>query len=152
MHIFFLSFYRLLMDLFKLKHINCIIFTFLHIQRQQIAAKSQSLQCFYPALIFAFSHASSILFTYKILLRWLLNDLVLFFGQNYRISHHNYLLSFEGSTFLILNLKTLAQRFQVCYAQKHMRETWDCSFKKTDTLRVFNWSFSILFQGQMIQF
>ena len=60
--LFFLSFYRLLMDLFKLKHINCIIFTFLYIQRQQIAAKSLSLQRFYPASIFAFSHASNILF------------------------------------------------------------------------------------------
>ena len=27
--LFFLSLYRLLMDLFKVKHVNCIIFTFL---------------------------------------------------------------------------------------------------------------------------
>ena len=47
------------MDLFKLKHINSIIFTFPHIQRQQIAAKSLLLQRFYPASIFAYSYASS---------------------------------------------------------------------------------------------
>ena len=60
---FFLPFYKLLMDLFSLKHIICIIFTFLYIQRQQIAAKSLSLQRLHPASIFAFSHASNILFT-----------------------------------------------------------------------------------------
>ena len=33
----------------------------------------------------------------------------------------------------ILNLKTLAQRFQVCYEQKNMHEIWHCSFKSCNT-------------------
>ena len=53
--------------------------------------------------------------------------LVLFFVRNYRVSHHAHPRLRAPS--LTLNLKTLAQRFQVCYAQKHMREIWHCSFK-----------------------
>ena len=67
--LFFLPFCKLLMGLFKLKRINWIIFTFLYIQRQQIAAKSLSLQRLHPVSIFEFSHASNILFTKYILLR-----------------------------------------------------------------------------------
>ena len=46
--------------------------------------------------------------------------MVLFFVRNYRVSHHAHPRLRAPSW--ILNLKTLAQRFQVCYAQKHMRE------------------------------
>ena len=53
--------------------------------------------------------------------------LVLFFVRNYRVSHHSCPPLRAPSW--ILNLKMLAQRFQVCYAQKHMREIWNCSFK-----------------------
>ena len=60
---FFLPFYKLLMDSVQLKQINCISFTLFYIQRQQIAAKSLSLQRLHPASIFAFSYASNILFT-----------------------------------------------------------------------------------------
>ena len=60
---FFLPFYKLLMDSVELKHINCITFTLFYIQRQQITAKSLSLQRLHPASIFAFSRASNILFT-----------------------------------------------------------------------------------------
>ena len=42
---------------------------FLYIQRQQIAAKSLSLERFYLASIFAFSQTSNILFAKQILLR-----------------------------------------------------------------------------------
>ena len=52
--------------------------------------------------------------------------LVLFFARNYRVSHHAHPRLRALSW--ILNLKTLAQRFQVCYAQKHMRKIWHCSF------------------------
>ena len=52
--------------------------------------------------------------------------LVLFFVRNYRVSHHAHPRLRAPSW--ILNLKTLAQRFQVCYAQKHMRVIWHCSF------------------------
>ena len=85
------------------------------------------------------------------LLRWSLNDLVLFSA---RIIAFRTIITCSPlrAPSWILNLKMLAQRFQVCYAQKHTREIWHHSFKKTDTLSVFNWSFSILFQGQMIQF
>ena len=54
---FFLPFYKLLMDSVELKHINCITFTLFYIQRQQIAAKSLSLQRLHPASIFSFFHA-----------------------------------------------------------------------------------------------
>ena len=53
--------------------------------------------------------------------------LVLFFVRNYRVSHHGHPRLRAPSW--IPNLKTLAQRFQVCYAQKHMRVIWHCSFK-----------------------
>ena len=53
--------------------------------------------------------------------------LVLFFVRNYRVSNHAHPRLRAPSW--ILNLKTLAQRFQVCYAQKHMRVVWHCSFK-----------------------
>ena len=43
-----------------------------------------------------------------------------FFVRNYRVSHHAH--PRLRAPFWILNLKTLAQRIQVCYAQKHMRE------------------------------
>ena len=52
--------------------------------------------------------------------------LLLFFVRNYRVSHHAHPRLRAPSW--ILNLKTLAQRFQVCYAQKHMRVRWHCSF------------------------
>ena len=51
---------------------------------------------------------------------------VLFFVRNYRVSHYAH--PHLRAPSWILNLKTLAQRFQVCYAQKHMREIWHCSF------------------------
>ena len=43
-----------------------------------------------------------------------------FFVRNYRVSHHARPPLRAASW--ILNLKTLAQRFQVCYAQKYMGE------------------------------
>ena len=49
-----------------------------------------------------------------------------FFVRNYRVSYHARPPLKAPSW--ILNLKTLAQRFQVCYAQKHMREIWHRSF------------------------
>ena len=49
-----------------------------------------------------------------------------FFVRNYLVSHHAH-PSLRAPPW-ILNLKTLAQRFQVCYVQKCMREIWHCSF------------------------
>ena len=54
--------------------------------------------------------------------------LVLFFVWNYRVYDHAHPRLRAPSW--ILNLKTLPQRFQVCYAQKHIREIWQCSFKR----------------------
>ena len=53
---------------------------------------------------------------------------VLFLVWNYRVSHHARPIVRAPSW--IINLKTLAQCFQVCYAQNHMREIWHCSFNK----------------------
>ena len=54
--------------------------------------------------------------------------LVLFFVLNYGVFHHAHPRLRAPSW--ILNLKTLAQRFQVYYAQKDMREMWHYSFKR----------------------
>ena len=56
-----------------------------------------------------------------------LYDLGAFFFRNHRVFHHARPPLRAPSW--ILNLKTLAQRFQVCYVQKHMREILHRSFK-----------------------
>ena len=50
-----------------------------------------------------------------------------FFVRSHRVSHHARPPLRTPSW--IINLKTLVQRFQVCYAQKHMHEIWHRSFK-----------------------
>ena len=129
--LFFLPFYKLLTDLVELKHINCIIFTLFYIQRQQICGDNHSEitvtatftsgldLCIFPCFKYIVYQIDSFALIAKCFpLTFII--LVLFFVRNHRVSHH--VRPPLRAPSWILNLKTLAQRFQVCYTQKHMRE------------------------------
>ena len=99
--------------------------------------------CIFPCFRYIVYQINS----FALLAKWFPSTFIivmLFLLRNYRVSHHAHPRLRAPSW--ILNLKTLAQRFQVCYAQKHISEIWHCSFNG-----VFSFSTSC-FVSEMFRF
>ena len=130
----FLLFYEFLIDSVWLKRKNCIIFTFFCTQETTDVRRNHCNSKGYIPPWFLHSPCFKYIVYQINSLRWLSHNFLrallfrcFFIIRKYRISDHARPPLRTPSW--IPNLKTLVQRFQVYYAQKHMRERWHCSFK-----------------------